>query len=614
MAGKASGIVNPMLAAPSTDTDLLPGAGAGHRDGGLCLRLATSTAFQATELALLLLTVVSLAIDSPTIPPGPTGSALVSVAEMVTNVVWSLQLAIKIVAYTPRGYVLEAPRGAAGGHIKPAVQWLNLLDIVVVVSGWLVMIPAFQERGAGNARLLRLLRGVPIIASWSTDLGDLISALGNAIPALRDVFLFCLFVIFGYAVLGLHLYQGVLSYRCATVSEVATGLAIGCPHTLDCDRSSGGMCTRHNPPITVSDKENYGLHGFDHLLQSAFTVISQMSLDGGFHDLPSHLHSGGTRLGAWSFFASLVVVANVLVLNLFVAVIVSAFHDKREASKTAPHDGRALTVSPRSADAGQAMGFGMDVRAARAGEDAQIELMRIKEDRKIKAGSGLDAVVNACYSVAISPAFEWSTLGAIGANVAVLCIYHDGMSDDLRDTLTLCEVFFLIIFSVEATIKLIAFGFREYMKSGLNKMDLLVLCISSLGIVANHFVDHDDESMATNLSALRVLRLTRLIGLARVIYKYESVLQVVETAFQSTPQLLSLCLIMLLTAVFATLGAMHLFGGFCAECAERQSDHYLYTTKDMQYSDHYSRRNFESFGVGLISTSQFITNDGWFLL
>ena len=158
MAGEASGIVNPMLAAPSTDTGLLPGAGAGHRDGGLCLRLATSTAFQATELALLLLTVVSLAIDSPTIPPGPTGSALVSVAEMVTNVVWSLQLAIKIVAYTPRGYVLEAPRGAAGGHSKPAVQWLNLLDIVVVVSGWLVMIPAFKERGAGNARLLRLLR------------------------------------------------------------------------------------------------------------------------------------------------------------------------------------------------------------------------------------------------------------------------------------------------------------------------------------------------------------------------------------------------------------------------------------------------------------------------
>jgi hypothetical protein len=86
-------------------------------------------------------------------------------------------------------------------------------------------------------------------------------------------------------------------------------------------------------------QEDYGYFGFDHLPQTFLTLFAQIALDGGFHDVPHLIQKtdvGSTDPFVWGIFASVVVVVNLLVLNLFVAIVVSSF--------TSTHTARAHTV------------------------------------------------------------------------------------------------------------------------------------------------------------------------------------------------------------------------------------------------------------------------------
>ena len=109
------GITNPMLeaCANSTTEHRLESigelqAGDNIKETSSARAMATSRWFSRVELLLLLLTVVSLAIDSPAMPPGRMGQLLVNVIEMVTNVTWTVQLAIKVIAVGPKMYCVSA--------------------------------------------------------------------------------------------------------------------------------------------------------------------------------------------------------------------------------------------------------------------------------------------------------------------------------------------------------------------------------------------------------------------------------------------------------------------------------------------------------------------------
>jgi hypothetical protein len=642
-------------------------------------KIVESRAFAALEVGLILATIWGLGLDSPAFPPDQAGKYLVTSIEVVTSTVWTVQMLLKVAAATPSGYLLSDEKGT--GQNK--VRFLNLLDLWVVVTSWLAMVDSLKAWGFGTMRLLRLARAVPLMRVWSSELADLIDSLIGSVVMLLDVVIFICFVIFMFGIVGLHIFQGALSHRCAADQvEAASNVSISCPGTFACDLSVNpeDMCVPRSPPVQVADKENYGFYGFDSLIQSTFVVFEQISLDGGFHDLPQLISTTdvGSSAMAWNFFMAVVVVLNVLVLNLFVAVVVSAFDETRasraaaaareaylEAMSPSAAAGEGISgssdsgmISPLSIVAGaiskdpltsvtEAAGELRDTAtdlaknlvapvgegdasprsngstsprsgdsSARSQDGASDELdaaearRQSKELRGLVPGSGAEKMADLLYAITNNKIFSLAVLGVIFANVVVLCLYHEGMDPLLRLACASAETTFLFLFSIEAALKIIGMGWRDYWADGLNKCDFGVLVVSTCGILVNIFVSHTGVDQAPNLSALRVLRLTRLVSAMRVIYRYDSVRMVVQTAFQSLSQLLALCFLMVFCIIFFALAGMHLYGDTCDTCTE-VSDHYFYGTADPDFATMYTRRNFETFGQAMVSVVQHTTNDGW---
>eukprot|EP01052_Picozoa_sp_SAG31_P053538 SAG31_NODE_13781_length_847_cov_1.151070_1_plen_166_part_10 len=164
-------------------------------------------------------------------------------------------------------------------------------------------------------------------------------------------------------------------------------------------------------------QEDYGFFGFDHLPQTCLTVFAQIALDGGFHDLPYLIQKtdAGVTGVIWWLFASIVIIVNLLVLNLFVAIVVSSFqsthaaaaHTNAEQEQAAAVLNASLGDSPKQTNRhidNLLEGLEDDVPDYLPGRRAKVE--------RFLATSG----------------FELSVLTVIGLNVIVLCSYHHGAS------------------------------------------------------------------------------------------------------------------------------------------------------------------------------------------
>ena len=104
----------------------------------------------------------------------------------------------------------------------------NILDFVIVASGYLPMILSSDSANLNVLRSFRVLRPLRTI-SGIEGLRILVSALLSALPLLRDTILVLFFFFIIFAIAGLQLWPGILKKRCI---EIETGIEI----------ASGDMC------------------------------------------------------------------------------------------------------------------------------------------------------------------------------------------------------------------------------------------------------------------------------------------------------------------------------------------------------------------------------------
>ncbi len=154
----------------------------------VCQRVAAARTFDATIVAMILMTAVGLGIEtSPTIG-GRFGSAI-SLAYDVALAVFVVEAAVKLTAVAPR-----FARYFGDG-------W-NLFDFTVLV---LAFIPDTGDFAliARLARLLRVLRVITVVP----QLRLIIATLIRSLPGLGNVMLLLSVVYYVYAVAGVHLFR-----------------------------------------------------------------------------------------------------------------------------------------------------------------------------------------------------------------------------------------------------------------------------------------------------------------------------------------------------------------------------------------------------------------------
>ena len=173
-------------------------------------RLLRHPAVTAVELALIVATIGTLAVDSPYEPPSAGQRQVITVVELLSSAIWTVFLIGNIALGGWHRYVYDDD--------NRRTHYFNVLDVVVVAGSWLSYVPWIGEHGGRLIRLLRLVRLIPVMRGQASSLRMILDSLFWSLPMLRDVMIFIVFVLFTYSIILLHMLEATMSYRCAVAA------------------------------------------------------------------------------------------------------------------------------------------------------------------------------------------------------------------------------------------------------------------------------------------------------------------------------------------------------------------------------------------------------------
>ena len=161
------------------------------------------------------------------------------------------------------------------------------------------------------------------------------------------------------------------------------------------------------------------------------------------------------------------------------------------------------------------------------------------------------------------PAFNAFILFVIIFSTVLLAMEDptsDDTSSDLSQFLIMMDYVTTVIFSIEAALKIYAFGFLfhkgAYLRNGWNVLDFFVVVVSIVDLVFS-------GSGLTFLKALRALRALRPLRLVR---RLQGMRVVVESLVKAMPQILNVLLISLLFFVIFGVVGVTMFKGLFYQC------------------------------------------------
>ena len=595
---------------------------------------------------------------------------LPQVAELIFLILFSIEMVLKFAAY---GFFGEED---PVGYFKD--PW-NLLDFVIVVSGYLQFIPGVSN--VTSIRILRVLRPLRAVNSLP-GLRIMVQTLLSSLPGFIDVIILLMFLVSIYAIIGLQLWRGKLSQRCYEDVGGGSFEAIFDGEAFCSLGEKGFHCSSFSPAInsscmSLASNPGNGLVGFDNIGLAFLTIFQAITMaDWSF--VMFWFQDTHTGL-AWIYWVSLVFIVSFFAVNLFLAVvddIYSDFSDEEKAKREEEERRRLLKkgskLSMTTSQSGQDQSSSVrddglrtatsqvemgiigesksseEVGSSRANfspvnvteevdDDSHIttrdrqlgltvvsSLHKMLDDavgtRQKRVGSALEppdlswmdlemkvtpllratryevikkraylafyegtpwlhSLVSRIFHLVESKVFNGFIILIIFANTVTLSLEHDGMSDDLKDTLEKLNLTFTIIFILEMVLKLIGLGFKGYARDKFNLFDAFIVIISLLELVIGS---------AGSLSVFRTLRVFRL---AKNIPSLRILLNTVLGSLASVGYMTVLLVLFLF--MFAILG-MQLFSGSFA-----------------QLGDEAPRSNYDNLWFAFLTVFQIITGDDW---
>jgi hypothetical protein len=504
--------------------------------------------FEQLILALILISSVNLALDEPRVAeckllPSNNPENCIALAlwlkwsDIVITALFVLEMTAKIVAL---------------GFTNPKSAYLrnswNVLDFVIVLISILSLALAdlaSKLRALRSMRALRALRPLRVVSRYP-GLKLVVNAVIGAIPKALTVIVVNFLFLLILAIVGLQNFSGALSYcNDPEVAERAdctgTWTLVGddcamLPHaTLEqaCRESvTGADFPRVWQPVMrhFDDIFHAILTVFEVATGEAWPDIAYPVMDSVGPDKP--MVRNANPLAAL-YFIIIQVACGFFMLELFTGVIIANYYQLKEQAQ-----GSGLLTEQQQLWVEQ-MKMMLSVKAQKH--------MRRPEDSV--AHPVLRRIRLRAFNVAVSRPFEWTIMAVILLNTIVLALRHYGENESWVNLEENLNDVFAGIFIAEATLKLVAFGPKQYFSVPWNRFDFTLVCASFIGWAAAI------GPVATLLRIFRVARIIRLVRTSR------GILLLFRTLIVSLPALANVGIILvLLLFIFAIIG-MNLFAG-----------------------------------------------------
>ncbi|XP_052759343.1 voltage-dependent T-type calcium channel subunit alpha-1G [Galleria mellonella] len=518
-----------------------------------CTWMVTRSWFDNIVLLFIALNCITLAMERPNIPPDSKERAFLSSANYVFTAVFAVEMFIKVVAsgmfYGPEAYF------TSGWNIMD-----GSLVIISIIDLLMSLVSESSPRIFGILRVFRLLRSLrPLrVINRAPGLKLVVQTLLSSLRPIGNIVLICctFFIIFG--ILGVQLFKGAFFYcEGANIKNVK--------NKSDCLAIEGN--------VWVNRKYN-----FDDLGKALMSLFVLSSRDGWVNIMYTGLDAVGVdqqpivNYSEWRllYFIAFILLVGFFVLNMFVGVVVENFHRCREEQEK-------------------------EERVRRAAKRAlQMEKKRRKMHQR-PYYSDYSQTRLFVHNVVTSKYFDLAIAGVIGLNVVTMAIEYYKMPPALEYALKIFNYFFTAVFILEAIMKLVALGFKIYLKDKWNQLDVIIVMLSIVGIVLEEL---ETNIIPINPTIMRVMRVLRIARVLKLLKMAKGIRALLDTVMQALPQVGNLGLLFfLLFFIFAALG-VELFGRL--ECSDEIPCQGL--------GEH---AHFANFGMAFLTLFRVATGDNW---
>lgn len=235
-----------------------------------------------------------------------------------------------------------------------------------------------------------------------------------------------------------------------------------------------------------------------------------------------------------------------------------------------------------------------------------------------------------CISIVDWKPFDWLILFTIILNCVVLGFYTpypNGDSNQTNSLLELIEYIFLVIFTIECVMKIIAYGFvghqGAYLRSAWNILDFCIVVIGIFSTLLSLFQKEGNFDVKA-FRAFRVLRPLRLVS------GVPSLQIVLNSIVKAMLPLLHIALLVIFVIVIYAIIGLELFSG-----KMHQTCYNIITGEIMEEAHpcglngfkceasqnmecrsgwdgpNFGITNFDNFGLAMLTVFQCVTNEGW---
>uniref|UniRef100_A0A8C6KCX4 Voltage-dependent T-type calcium channel subunit alpha-1I-like n=1 Tax=Nothobranchius furzeri TaxID=105023 RepID=A0A8C6KCX4_NOTFU len=524
----------------------------------LCQSIIAHKLFDYVVLVFIFLNCITVALERPRILQGSLERLFLTISNYIFTAIFVAEMTVKVVSmglYLGERAYLRSSWNILDGFLV----FVSLIDIVVSMAGGAKILGVLRV-----LRLLRTLRPLRVI-SRAPGLKLVVETLITSLKPIGNIVLICcaFFIIFG--ILGVQLFKGKFYY---------------------CVGFDVKNITNKSDCLAANYRWVHHKYNFDNLGQALMSLFVLASKDGWVNIMYHGLDAVGidqqpvTNNNPWMllYFISFLLIVSFFVLNMFVGVVVENFHKCRQHQ---------------------------EVEEARRREEKRQR--RMEKKRRSKSTEGSEAQKLPYYASYGSTRLAIHTLCTshyldlvitfiICINVITMSLEHYSQPQSLETALKYCNYFFTSTFVIEASLKLVAFGFRRFFKDRWNQLDLAIVLLSVMGITLEEI--EINASLPINPTIIRIMRVLRIARVLKLLKMATGMRALLDTVVQALPQVGNLGLLfMLLFFIYAALG-VELFGE-------------LVCNADYPCEGMSRHATFENFGMAFLTLFQVSTGDNW---
>ncbi|KAE9253486.1 hypothetical protein PF002_g3305 [Phytophthora fragariae] len=514
--------------------------------------------FDSAILGFVIASTACVALDNPLSAPDSTFVVVVGYVDSVFAAIFVLEVVIKIIA---RGLCLHPTAYLRNG-------W-NVMDFVITA----VAIPGLQFfTSDNNSQQLKFISSLRIFRAQrplrmihrNPGLKLVVSSLVSAIPQMLNVGMVCLLLLLIFSIIAVNNLKGRLFACSGDVFDALTTAQqalitnprawenLLADEKLWFNETTAALYASASVLATASE-DIHGVDGitsrmicgylnaswertipqsFDNVLYALLTFYEISTTEGwvtlmlaGVDATDVDMQPIANYHESWTlFFIAFIFLGSFFFIQLFIGVVIENFNRMKETL-----DGtRLLSCSQRE---------WLLINQA---------VLKLRPKRKIRSPRGAFRLY--CFRLARSSMLETVTMGAIMLNTFIMGLTYFGEEDLYSRIIEYANVFFTLLFALEAGIKIAGLG-HYYWKDSWNIFDFVVVVGSCFGMIYTGVGGDAVGSSAAMIRGVRVLRLVRLIQTA------PSLRQLVNTLLFTLPSLINIGgFLLLVFFIYAAVG------------------------------------------------------------